>query len=94
MEAENTFICFSKPYSFPWKLVMDQDTSWKTEGLWELRSTHVSMQGHLTGYKWQVLIRDDLSNTRVYETLHVFVLKEEEKNYCKTVKNKPKVASY
>lgn len=72
---------------------MDQDTSCKTEELSELRGTHISVQGHLTGYKGQVLIGDDLSDTCVYETLHVFVLKEEEKNSCKMVKSKPKVAS-
>jgi len=37
------------------------------------------MQGHLTGHEWQVLVRDDLSNTRVYKALHVFILKEKEK---------------
>lgn len=51
------------------------------------------MQGHLTGYKRQVLVRDDLSDTRVHEALHVFIIKEEEKKSCETVKNNAKVAS-
>lgn len=38
--------------------------------------THVGMQGHLTCHEGQVLVRDDLGNTRVHQTLHVFRLKE------------------
>lgn len=43
--------------------------------------THIGMQGHLTGHEGQVLVRDDLGNTRVHQTLHVFGLKEKENKF-------------